>query len=65
VGNRFLVVRRGDGYDPLLSGPMNNPRFPREAIAEVLVIDLRDSVSTGYVTRSIKDARVGDRVETP
>ena len=38
VGNRFIVTRRGDGYQPLLSnGPMDDRRFPRETIGRLLV----------------------------
>lgn len=66
VGNRFLVTRRGDGYEPLLNrkGPLDDRRFPRETIGEVVVVDLRDHLATGYVTYSTKEARVGDRVES-
>jgi hypothetical protein len=64
LGNRFTVVRRGDGYQPVLAkGPVDDRRFPRETIAEILVVDLRDHLATGYVLKSIKEARVGDRVE--
>ena len=64
LGNRFLVVRRGDGYEPLLSkGPMDDKRFPRETIGEIVVVDLRDHLSTGIVTNSVVESRVGDRVE--
>jgi hypothetical protein len=64
VGNRFLVVRRGDGYQPLLAtGPVDDKRFPRETIAEALVIDLRNDIATALVTKATKEARVGDRVE--
>ena len=65
IGNRFLVTRRGDGYQPIrASGPVDDRRFPRETIAEVIVVDLRDHIATAFVTRSTKEARVGDRVET-
>ena len=64
IGNRFLVTRRGDGYQPLLSsGPMDDRRFPRETIGEILVVDLRDHIATGLMTHSTVEARVGDRVE--
>lgn len=64
LGNRFIVVRRGDGYQPVLAkGPVDDRRFPRETIAEILVVDLRDHLSTGFVMKSTKEARVGDRVE--
>lgn len=65
LGNRFLVTRRGDGYEPLLSsGPMDDRRFPRETIGEIVVIDLRDHLATGFMTRSTVEARVGDLAET-
>ena len=64
IGNRFQVTRRGDGYIPLLAkGPVDDKRYPRENIAELIVVDLRDHLSTGIVTKSIKETRVGDRVE--
>ena len=64
VGNRFIVTRRGDGYQPLLSkGPMDDHRFPRETIGQILVVDLRDHIATGLMTHSTVEARVGDRVE--
>lgn len=64
LGNRFIVTRRGDGYQPVLAhGPVDDRRFPRENIAEILVVDLRDHLATGFVMKSIKEARVGDRVE--
>ncbi len=64
LGNRFVVTRRGDGYQPLLSkGPMDDRRFPRENIGELLVVDLRDHLATGIVTTSTKEAAIGDRVE--
>jgi hypothetical protein len=64
IGNRFVVTRRGDGYEPLLSsGPMDDRRFPRENIGELLVVDLRDHIATCFMTRSTVEARIGDRVE--
>jgi len=64
IGNRFVVTRRGDGYQPLLSkGPMDDRRFPRETIGEIVVVDLRDHIATGFMTHSTVEARVGDRVE--
>jgi len=64
IGNRFVVTRRGDGYQPLLSkGPMDDRRFPREVIGQIVVVDLRDHIATGFMTHSTVEARVGDRVE--
>jgi nucleoid-associated protein YgaU len=64
VGNRFAVVQRGDGYQTLLTDrPPNDPRFPREVLGDVLVVDVRSRVATGVVMRSIKELRVGQKVE--
>jgi hypothetical protein len=65
IGNRFLVVRRGDGYQPLRDHglPVDDKRFPRETIGEVLVLDVREAVSTGFVMHAAKEALIGDRVE--
>lgn len=64
AGHRFLVTRRGDGYQPLLAkGPVEDKRFPRETIAEILVLDVREELAAGMVTRAVKEARIGDRAE--
>ncbi len=63
LGNRFLVLRRGDGYRKVLVDPeKDNAEFPHEVIAEITVLDLRDEVSVGLVTRGIKELRVGEHV---
>jgi hypothetical protein len=64
IGNRFFVTRRGDGVLPILAtGPIDDRRFPREVVAEILIIDTRQSLATGLVVRSVKETRLGDRVE--
>jgi LysM repeat protein len=64
IGNRFVVTRRGDGYQPIRGdGPIDDKRFPRETIGEIIVVDLRDHIATGVVTYSTKEAAIGDRVE--
>ena len=64
-GNRFFVVRRGDGYKKLLSDETvsDDPRFPKEVVAEVLVIEAHDHTSVGYISRANKEVHPGDRVE--
>lgn len=60
-GHRFLVLQRGDGYRRLLQDQdLNNPRFPREAIAEIAVVDARKNASVGYLNRAIKEVKEGD-----
>ena len=44
-------------------GPIDDRRFPRETIGEIVVVDLRDHLATGVVTYSTVESRVGDRVE--
>ncbi|MCS6912872.1 MAG: LysM peptidoglycan-binding domain-containing protein [Myxococcales bacterium] len=64
VGNRLFVIRRGDGYVKMLgSEPVDDKRFPKEIVAEILVVDVRDRISAGLITRSIRETRLGDRVE--
>ena len=65
LGNQFQIVRRGDGYQPLLwsGAPVDDKRFPREILGQVEVVDLRDHLATGWVTGTTKETRVGDRVE--
>lgn len=64
VGNRLLVVRRGDGSAKVLSlEPVDDKRFPREVVAELIIVDVRDKISAALITRSTKETRVGDRVE--
>jgi hypothetical protein len=64
-GNRFFVVRRGDGYKKLLSdeSTSDDPRYPKEVVAEVLVIEAHDHTSVGYISRANKEVHPGDRVE--
>jgi LysM repeat protein len=71
-GNTFLVVVDGDGLSPrnanLSPGIGANQRkahgaVPDETIGMLLVIDVRDNVSTALVVRSIRELRVGDRIE--
>lgn len=65
VGNRFLIVRRGDGYQEKLTNhlPTDDPRFPREDFGEVIVMEVRDRLSTCLVLRTLKEIHIGDRVE--
>lgn len=63
-GNRFLVMQRGDGYKRLLQDKDDeNPAYPREVTAEILIIDLRRNASVGLITRATKETKVGDFVK--
>ena len=65
VGNRLQIARRGDGYESArVSGKqIDNNRFPREVMGEVILVEVRKNTSTAVVTRSIKEVAVGDRLE--
>ncbi|HEY3358515.1 MAG TPA: LysM peptidoglycan-binding domain-containing protein [Polyangia bacterium] len=65
-GNLFYVIRRGDGYRPNMEqarAQQDDTRFPKEVVAELVVVEVRDDTSLAYVTRSSKEIKVGDRLE--
>ncbi|MEE2756271.1 MAG: LysM peptidoglycan-binding domain-containing protein [Myxococcota bacterium] len=60
VGNRFFVMRRGDGkFEYKLKV---NKKMPWEQIGEALVVVARDNTATALITRSAVEVRRGDRV---
>jgi hypothetical protein len=64
VGNRFLVVRRGDGYAPRFNYVhKDDKRFPPETVGELIVVEVRDKTSAALVTESLVEAHEGDRLE--
>jgi hypothetical protein len=64
-GNRFFVVRRGDGYRKLLSDQTmaDDPRYPKEVVAELVVVETHDRTSVAYVSKINKELHPGDRME--
>jgi hypothetical protein len=62
-GNVFTVVRSGDlyGTDPYL--PSWDEQLPKEDVASLLVIDVRERASAALVTKSLRELVIGDRVE--
>jgi hypothetical protein len=64
IGNRIFVVRRGDGYRPIMEDwNVPDPKFPKERVAELWVVDVRDRASVAWVARSSKELRVGEVAE--
>ena len=64
IGNRLVLVRRGDGIRPLLKKVQkDDARYPREVMGEVLIVDAKGKTSTGVVTRSLKEVEVGEQAE--
>ena len=64
-GNLFYVIRRGDGNRPMMErvGADQDNRFPKEVVAEILVVEVRDETSVGWVTRATREIKAGDRLE--
>ena len=60
VGNRFFVMRRGDGFLRLTK--VADEKLPWEQIGEALVVETQDRSSTAIITRSAIEVRIGDRV---
>ncbi|MBI5477374.1 MAG: LysM peptidoglycan-binding domain-containing protein [Deltaproteobacteria bacterium] len=64
-GSLFYVIRRGDGNRPMMEriGADQDARFPKEVVAEIVVVEVRDETSVGWVTRSTKEIKAGDKLE--
>ena len=62
-GNVFTVLRSGDQYGQEAHGATWDDRLPIEAVGELLVVDVKDRVSTALVTKSLKELLIGDRIE--
>jgi LysM repeat protein len=61
VGNRFLVLRQGDGLKGVLeTWDGTDPRFPPHTIAEILAVDVQNETTVGWISRSSGELRVGD-----
>jgi hypothetical protein len=56
-GNVFTVLHRGD------LGTDETDGLPLEDVGAVMVIDVRENVSTAVVLRSLNEMRIGDKVE--
>ncbi len=66
VGNRLYAIRRGDAYPGLLAkttSTAEDRRYPKEIVAEITIVDVRDKTAAGLITRSLREIRVGDKVE--
>ena len=60
-GNRFLVLRQGDGLKRVLeSWDTTDPRFPPYAVAEIVAVDVGTETTVGWISRGSRELRVGD-----
>jgi hypothetical protein len=61
IGNRFLVLRQGDGLKRMLeSWDTTDPRFPPYAVAEIVAVDVGTETTVGWISRGSRELRVGD-----
>jgi hypothetical protein len=65
VGNRFTVVRHGDGNRGVMEDAeaSTDPSFPPDRIADVLAVDVREETAIGWVVGGSRSIRLGDRAE--
>jgi len=66
VGNRFLVIRRGDAYRRVLAPGDNvgqaDDEYPARAIGEITVLQTGEKACLGVVSFSLHEFGIGDRV---
>lgn len=63
AGNTLSVIRAGDGLDDDGYTPYYDEELPRENIGSLVVVDVQESTAAAVVVRSIREIRIGDRVE--
>jgi len=61
TGNRLRIMRQGDGYRPVMEAwETNDDRFPADAVAEVIAVDVREDASVAWVLGGNRPIRIGD-----
>jgi hypothetical protein len=64
VGNRAFVVRRGDGQrDVMEDWDRQEPGYPKDVVAELWILDVKDEASVAWVAKTNKELRVGELTE--
>ena len=72
VGNTFAVIRHGDGlknqavgtsYNVGMTGRHSKGVTPDENVGLLLVVDVKDRLSTAVVVKSVKELQAGDVIE--
>ncbi len=62
-GNTFQVIRSGDRSTLPPDRPTYDPTLPLEVVGTLVVFDVKERNSTAFVSRSLFEVYVGDRVE--
>ncbi|HEY2902725.1 MAG TPA: LysM domain-containing protein [Polyangia bacterium] len=61
LGNRFIIIRQGDGYRPRMENWNDmDHRFPPDSVAELLIVDVREETAMGWVSQGNREIRIGD-----
>lgn len=67
VGYTFYVTRRGDAFRRISVFKQKRKRserkWPKEFVAQIIVVDVGWNHAVGYVSKALKELRLGDRVE--
>jgi len=67
VGYTFYVTRRGDAFRRISQFKQKRRRserkWPKEFVAQIIVVDVGWNHAVGYVSKALKELRLGDRVE--
>lgn len=66
-GYTFYVTRRGDAYRTIGQFKQKQHRgernWPKELVAQIVIINVDWNHCVGYVSKALKEIRIGDRVE--
>ncbi len=61
VGNRFLVLRQGDGIKRIMEDwDATDHRFPPHAVAEIFAVNVQDETTVGWISRGTRELHTGD-----
>ncbi len=61
IGNRFLVLRQGDGIKRVMEDwEASDHRFPPHAVAEILAVDVQNETTVGWISRATRELHTGD-----
>ncbi|WP_373049047.1 LysM peptidoglycan-binding domain-containing protein [Vulgatibacter sp.] len=63
AGNTLDVIRAGDGLEDDGYTPHFDEELPVENIGSLMVVDVKERTAAALVVRSIRELRIGDRVE--
>lgn len=61
IGNRFLVLRQGDGIKRRMEQwDATDHRFPPHAVAEIMAVDVQNETAVGWISRGTRELHTGD-----